>query len=767
MNLLPFQIEASTKIATRFADYMKDPLTVTRTKIVPFYQNLSSITGSGKTLILADAIEQIRCLLPVEPIVLWLSKGKVVVWQTYTNLSSGKYSNFLGGFTVKPLLDTSKGDIESSESGLLLVATVGKFNQKDKEKGDRKVFRVQLDSADDSLWNLLKERRNAKGIKRPLIIVYDEGHNLSDQQTNLLLELNPDALIAASATMKVPQSLSNTIDRLKVDKGWKDEDFYTSVKSSSVVGSGLIKQNLLLGGYLTPMEIALDDMVSNIIKVERQCQKLNVKFKPKAIYVTNTNVISGIEKDEVKQPFDDRKARPIVIWKYLVETKGIDPSEIAVYCNLKFDKKFPPPENFRLFSGGDSDYDDFISGNFTHIIFNQTLQEGWDDPSVYFAYIDKDMGSQIQVTQIIGRVLRQPGATHYASEELNTAHFFIRTDEKNTFEEVLQEVKGKITADSPEINLTYYKKGTSNDNPILQPKWKLQVPEISINSQNAQKPIKEITDRIQDFRYDTVNTIGKGGRIQVLQSIGTENDNEEEWVEVEHSNRVSARWIFIREAQKTYGKAINLCDIEDPKLDALVEYSSNAAEHLRESANKVVKTYIDYSNVMQNNYNLLEVSPIPVKQAEMIRYNNSVHEGYSGLNNLEKTFAKAIDKYGLKWLRNPSRGYFEIPLLDLAGNNNFNPDFIVWSENSIIAIDTKGDHLIAQDSANKLFYLDSIGTGKPVKIRLVTEGEWDDERTKRGKHGYTVWILKNGKIKPIWCKDVEEAISICVESKFN
>ncbi|MFD2442532.1 DEAD/DEAH box helicase family protein [Bacillus sp. CGMCC 1.16607] len=767
MNLLPFQIEASTKIANRFVEYMVDPLTVTRTKIVPFYQNLSSITGSGKTLILADAIEQIRCLLPVEPIVLWLSKGKVVVWQTYTNLSSGKYSNLLGGFNVKPLLDANKRDIESPDSGLLLVATVGKFNQKDKEQGDRKIFRVQLDSADDSLWNLLKDRRNAKGIKRPLIIVYDEGHNLSDQQTNLLLELNPDALIAASATMKVPQSLSNTIDRLKADKGWKDEDFYTSVKSSRVVESGLIKQNLLLGGYLTPMEIAIDDMVSNIEKVEQQCKKLNMRFRPKAIYVTNTNVISGAEKDDIKQPFDDRKARPIVIWKYLVEHKGINPSNIAVYCNLKFDKKFPSPENFHLFSGGDSDYDDFISGDYTHIIFNQTLQEGWDDPSVYFAYIDKDMGSQIQVTQIIGRVLRQPGATHYASEELNTAHFFIRTDEKNTFEEVLREVKEKITADSPEINLTYYKKGSSQDNPILKPKWKLQVPEISINSQNAQKPIKEITDRIQDFRYDTVNTVGKGGRIQVLQSIGVDNDNQEEWIEVDHSNRVSARWVFIREAQKTYGKAVNLCDIEAPKLDALVEYSSNAAEHLRESANKVVKTYIDYSSVMQNNYNLLEVSSIPMNQGEMIRYKNSVHEGYSGLNNLEKTFAKAIDKCGLKWLRNPSRGYFEIPLLDLAGNNNFNPDFIIWGENSIIAIDTKGDHLISQDSATKLFHLDSIGPGKPVKIRLVTEGEWDDERTKRGKQGYTVWVLKNGKIRPIWCKDVESAVSNCVESEFN
>ncbi|RVC48446.1 hypothetical protein EN759_40210, partial [Mesorhizobium sp. M00.F.Ca.ET.038.03.1.1] len=83
MDLLPFQAEASTQIADRFSEYMADPLTVRRTQVVPFYQNVSAITGSGKTLILADTVEAFRSRLPIEPIVLWLSKGRVVVWQTY------------------------------------------------------------------------------------------------------------------------------------------------------------------------------------------------------------------------------------------------------------------------------------------------------------------------------------------------------------------------------------------------------------------------------------------------------------------------------------------------------------------------------------------------------------------------------------------------------------------------------------------------------------------------------------------------------------
>ena len=86
MDIFRFQSEASTQIALRFKEYMADPCLRTRNDIVPFYQNLSAITGAGKTLILADAISQIRMQLSIEPIVLWISKGKVVVSQTYNNL---------------------------------------------------------------------------------------------------------------------------------------------------------------------------------------------------------------------------------------------------------------------------------------------------------------------------------------------------------------------------------------------------------------------------------------------------------------------------------------------------------------------------------------------------------------------------------------------------------------------------------------------------------------------------------------------------------
>lgn len=62
----------------------------------------------------------------------------------------------------------------------------------------------------------------------------------------------------------------------------------------------------------------------------------------------------------------------------------------------------------------------------------------------------------------------------------------------------------------------------------------------------------------------------------------------------------------------------------------------------------------------------------------------------------------------------------------MGGTKTFNPDFIVWVDNSIVAIDTKGDHLITADAGRKLFHIEKFGNGPDIIIRLVTEGQWND-----------------------------------------
>ena len=123
----------------------------------------------------------------------------------------------------------------------------------------------------------------------------------------------------------------------------------------------------------------------------------------------------------------------------------------------------------------------------------------------------------------------------------------------------------------------------------------------------------------------------------------------------------------------------------------------------------------------------------------------------SWLNGLEKEFALALDKTEKTWCRNPRHGGYEIPLLDHGNTRTFNPDFLIWvNKRQIIAIDTKGDHLIVEDAGRKLFHIEAVGTGPKVSIRLVTEGDWTvvngQPRKEKGYSGYTVWRLKQGKL---------------------
>ncbi|MCJ2113453.1 hypothetical protein MKK64_19970 [Methylobacterium sp. E-025] len=769
MELFPFQEAAATRIAERFAAYVADPLMIDRTRAVPFFQMLVSITGSGKTLVLADAVAQMQARLPRQPIVLWLSKGRVVVWQTYANLAAGKYASNVPGFVVKPLLELAPQYIEDGDTPLMLVATVGKFARQDDQEADRRIFQVQLDLASESLWTLLKRRASSRGDRRPLIVIYDEGQNLSDLQTQRLFELAPDALISASATPAVPHALERILARLRADKGWVDADFKTVVSSSDVVAAALVKSRISLGGYVTPMETAVTAMLADIADATDAAAAIDEPFRPKAIYVCTTNAVDGVPiSEDAKRPFEDRQARPIVIWRHLVAS-GVDPAKIAVYCQLAFTKDTPPPPSFNLFGGADRDYDRFVAGGFEHIVFNLSLQEGWDDPHCGFAYIDKEMASARQITQVIGRVLRQPGATHHADPILNTAHFYIRADERGVFEDILDEVRAQLTSEHPAIELKVRPENRRADRDREPPSRPRAVPTTSIYSGNAQTAIGRIVDRMMDFRAGGPNTVGQGARMQVLQEVGHGGAATYEWIEVEHSNRVSARSIFRRELQRLFpgglrraGGPVNLVDIELPKFDAAVEITSPAADHVRGVAAEVVDAYIDNARLLQNEDDPpYSVGPVTIDPSDAVPFANALHPRYSGLNSFELDFARALDRTQRVWCRNSvGSGYF-IPMLDRGSTATFWPDFLVWVDRTVVAIDTKGKHVLSEDVRRKLFDINGTGERPRVVLRLVSQGTWSisaaGQVSQQGKVGYTVWRWANGRLNATLCPDLRAA----------
>lgn len=767
IELFQFQQDAASQMADRFVDYAKEPVVMGRranVRDVPFYQALSSITGSGKTAILAQAVSEIVALSEIPPVILWLSKGKVVVQQSYANLADGgKYDHLLPDITVRLLSEYDPEDVANAKEALLYFATVGTFNQRDRENSNLKIFAFDTDDIESTRWEALKARETAEGQRRPLVIVYDEAQNLSDQQTTLLLEQQPAVFLLASATLRFPAQFdAEVVQPLRQQGEYKDEDLITPVKSSTVVASGLVKGMISLDGLNAPMEETISELLSDMREAEDDAKAEGLTFPPKAIYVCNTNVLAhdASQTDDPKQPFDQRQAPPILIWRYLTEQCGVPAEEVAVYADLKTHKDFPLPADFTLYNGGERDYEDFVTGDYRHIIFNQTLQEGWDDPSVYFAYVDRTMDSSVQITQVVGRVLRQPGATHYQADRLNTAHFYVRVDRKDSFAQVVDEVRRGLGGDAPEVRILTSPPGTEEPE-SLAPKESRSVPRTAIDNTPTLAPVEKVLAKVHDYSQDALNTRGKGRRRTVQQAIGADAAADTEWVDFEQSNRVNARWVFRREVARRYRPALMVMNTDEGRFDAKVGVGSSAYSALADNAADAVDEYLRHAVVKQLKPKPYTIGSTLVRRTGMETFRNALHEGYDGLNDLERRFARAIDETGLPWVRNRSQTGYRIPLVSLGQTVWFFPDFLVWAGEKVICVDTKGSHIVEGDARRKLL---SIEPHKDVQTRVVvkfvTEGTWKTDGTPDSTDGFSIWELGPGQdLRPLPHEDLESVAS--------
>jgi type III restriction enzyme len=546
--------------------------------------------------------------------------------------------------------------------------------------------------------------------------------------------------------MRLPTQLGAEVKHLK-DEGWTDADLVTDVDAKAVADSGLVKSRIQLGGYEAPMEETIDSLIEDMEDAEKEASAQGIGDL-KAIYVCKTNIVEGnaLQTDDPAQPFSQRRSPPILIWRHLTEHCGVDPAEIAVYCSLKTDKNYPLPADFTLFKSGDKDYDAFISGGFRHVIFNLSLQEGWDDPLVYFAYIDKSMESNIQVEQIIGRLLRQPGAEHYPAERLNTAHLYVRVDKRGVFNEIVEKVNAKLKTDAPGITIVETKPGKAKPESFPAKEQKA-IFETAYITDQAVQPIAEIIDSLTDYRNDDgTNIKSSGGRKIIQRRVGEDSKATFEWEEFEHTNLVVARWLFQREVMRRFQGALGVASTSAPKFDARIGFGSRAHKQIASVAEKVVDAYIDNVYLKQRSMDQYVVGPALTRRDEMEAFSNALHEGYSGLNSLELAFAREIDKTGLTWYRNPSRSGYNIPLISVGPTRNFYPDFLVWKGKDVFAIDTTGGHLLQEKTGRKLLSISPAkATGGRLVVRLVSEGKWNADVEQEDSDGYTVWGQKQDR----------------------
>ena len=225
-----------------------------------------------------------------------------------------------------------------------------------------------------------------------------------------------------------------------------------------------------------------------------------------------------------------------------------------------------------------------------------------------------------------------------------------------------------------------------------EPKQILTVPEIHIDATEAVAPLAAALTSVHDYREDTIHTVGKGEVARAVQAVGSGIKASVEIFDTPHSNRVMARWIVRRGMQSLFPEAAKAIDWANPRFDARVEITSEAATALRESSEKLVNAYVENSELVFEEENPYKVGPILVNPKKAKKYHDAVHSAYD-LNEFEREIALAIDETGYVWARNPSNGgfFFSIPLLDPGEPCNFIPTFSfgnrVWSLLSILRVD--------------------------------------------------------------------------------
>jgi type III restriction enzyme len=167
--------------------------------------------------------------------------------------------------------------------------------------------------------------------------------------------------------------------------------------------------------------------------------------------------------------------------------------------------------------------------------------------------------------------------------------------------------------------------------------------------------------------------------------------------------------------------------LDEPKFDALVGFKSNAYQQIVKVVDEVIKAYLINSQLESSETESYIVPDYllynPVKS---IIFTNSIHEKYSQLNELEKKFAHELDKFGFKWCRNPARTGYSIPLITLGSTRNFYPDFLIFDQDKIFAVDTSGEHLIKDKADRKL-----LNISPKLLVCFISDGRWDEKSVEK------------------------------------
>lgn len=728
LELLDFQQASVDKLVEAALRYFSGAPDKMGGRSVPFVGQLKAVTGAGKTPILASAIGRLT-----PSIILWTTKYGSVVDQTFANFATGgKYHHLLGNGSVEVI---RFADIPSyaawqrileQEAGLtILISTVAAWNSAEKDER-LNVHRVHDDWGDSTRWDQLKTLRS-----RPLWVVYDEAHNTTTDQVELLDDLDPTGFFIASAS-PVKGKLQYYLTMLPTEQRAQR---MVSVSTRAVVDAQLLKSTISVADYDGAAEEMIRDAVERRSAIAKQVQDFGSTFIPKAIYVVeSSNTSKGLE------------SRPAAIWNVLTSICGVPADAIAVCTNTKA----LPKDAIQVKTI------DQLSDQFTHIIFNKKLQEGWDDPGVYVCYFDGETDSATRIQQVIGRALRQPEGRHFSDEDLNTAYFFVKCPNDamegivDSLKEELRIYKGGDDAEDFEPFQIKEERKKEPKIPLRKGVDSLKVPRLQLELPSTDHIEKLLKKKTYDFTNE--DRAAPGRALVSVVSVKTGDVSHQERDLLEDMRSPCGRYLQeqIRILSKSCLNSMNPAHFSNEKLDKTACFGSKALLHYRELALDLVREYENHVRLgllADPEEQYYTVGPYQPSGGVHKEFQHSAHPYYDSkafANNDEGDMAKALDKFDYIWARNKDRLDYGIPLpLKSASSSTFYPDFLWWVNGKVWAIDPTGKHILDEKIRTKL-----LAVPEPLQIALVTRGKLDIGFKKISEDGWTLVRLRLGNAAP-------------------
>lgn len=407
-------------------------------------------TGGGKTLLGTIAVDRINseAFKTQAGLVLWVVPSDAIYSQTWRTLANREhpYRQMLeraSGGRVKLLEKNdafTKQDVENYLCVMLIMLQAGSV--KTESKAARIMFRDTgrypsfFPDVDDATGNaaLLREHpdlevndlteegfaiggvmakqslANVLRLTRPLVVI-DEGHKAySATALNFIASHNPRFILELSATPNPREHISNVLVNV-TGTALKDEEMIKL--PINLINEGRADWKHALA--------AAKEKLDELNKAARKVQNNQDRFiRPIMLIRVERTGADQRDKHEIHADF---------VREHLIEKLGVDKDEIRIKSSSNDElaevDKNPAYEGKGLLSD---------KCPVRYIITKDALREGWDCPFAYVLVVLSKTTADTALTQMVGRVLRQPSAKLTGVAALDECYVF--THDQNVQEAV-------------------------------------------------------------------------------------------------------------------------------------------------------------------------------------------------------------------------------------------------------------------------------------------------------------------------------------------